>query len=135
MNNIQAIFTGLYSKLSGGTALTALLPNGSAIYYDRSPDNATYPYIVMGLQSGVVEVSSAHKADNVLINISCFGTTDTQAWGIDEQVGVLLEGATLSVTGQTNFATMREMYFSRVETPPDNNSIFMSGALYRIRCD
>lgn len=135
MNNIQAIFTGLYSKLSGGTALTALLANGSAIYYQKPPDNATYPFIVMGMQSGVVETFSAHKADNVLANIMAYGTTNASVWSIADAVNTLLDGAALTVSGATNFATMREMYLEFVETPPDETSIYSSGGLYRIRCD
>lgn len=135
MNNIQAIFTGLRNKLISGTALTSQLANGSAIYYQKPPDNADYPFVLYSMQSGVIDTSSAHKAENVLANIMAFGTTNTQVWNISEAVYNMLEGATLTVSGSTNFATMREMCLEYVDTPPDKSSVYSSGGLYRIRCD
>ena len=48
MSAYNALNTGIYSTLSGGTALTTAL-GGTAIYYQQAPDEAALPYVVWEL--------------------------------------------------------------------------------------
>lgn len=127
-----AMGTALFSVLSGGSALTTEL-GGTAIYAEQAPDNSQLPYVVFNHQGGGLENLNADNLRNNVWFVRGYATTRAQANRIDGGCQDLLHKKPLTVTGYTNFWTVREDDVSLVETPPDEQRIFMAGGMYRIR--
>ena len=135
MSTLNAVNTSLYSTLSGGTALTAMLASGSAVYNGMAPDNAVKPYVVFSQQAGGPMNINPSDIREVLYFVRGYAMTPALAGSIDAQISNLLHKRTLTVTGYTNYMTTRETDISLVETPPDGSKCWMAGAIYRIRLD
>jgi hypothetical protein len=134
MSVANLISTGLYSALSGGTALIASLGTAK-IYRTQAPDNAVFPYVVFSLYAGgPLNINPSDLREQVYF-VRGYGWTPAQVGTIDAQVGSLLHRGTLSVSGYTNVTTEREQDFELVENQPSGQPIYMAGALYRITID
>lgn len=129
---LNAINTGIYSRLAASTALTNLL-GGTLIYYLQAPHGATLPYVVFSHQGGGPVNNPSGLSDNV-IYIRGYATASAQAGSIDAAIDTAMDTA-LTVAGATNIWTAREQDFPLVETTPDETLIFSSGALYRVVID
>jgi hypothetical protein len=135
MTSIYApLNAALYSTLSGGTALTALL-GGTAIYYLQAPDHAELPYVVWSYQGGGQENINPSDLHDPLVYVRGYSSASpAAASAIDAAVDALLDRQTLAVTGYSNFWTRRESLVPpMVETPPNGAKVYSAGALYRIR--
>ena len=135
MSVFNVLNTAIYSKLTGGTALTSLLASGSAVYYLQAIDNATLPYIVFDHPGGGPQNINPSDMRSQLVQVRCYALSPALSGSIDAQASALLDRKTLSVTGYTNFVTVRETDVSSVEVPEDGTKIYMSGASYRVRLD
>lgn len=131
---IGAVYTGLYSKLSGGTALTTLL-GGTFIYNKLAPEDANLPYIVYNHVSGGRENITPSESYDDIYFIRAYASTDAAARALDAAVDTLLTGHTLTVTGHTNYLTWREDSLDAIELPANASPIYMAGAYYRIKTD
>ena len=132
---MNVIATALYSKLTGGTALTALLNSGTAIYRTQAPEGAALPYIVFSLYAGgPLNITSSDMRD-IIYYIRGYGTTTGQAGSIDYQVSSLLHKGTIAVTGYTTYNLIREQDIELPEDQPNGQTIFGFGGLYRISID
>ena len=133
---MNAIDSALYSTLSGGTALTALLATTSSIYHIRAPNVSTLPYVVYSLQGGGKENLTPSDMGNYVYFIRAYSATSAKAAGtIHDEIVKLLHGKTLTVTGYTNYWTVLEGEQETAEEEPNAAPIFMSGGLYRIKID
>lgn len=131
MNNVSA---AIYSTLQQGTALTALLAGTNSIYKDNA-GTASYPYVVFNLQGGGEENLTPNSSKNMVYFIRGYTKEDTVAAGnIDTQINNLLAGKTLSISGRTNFWTVRESEFENTEILGNGEQVFSAGAFYRVRC-
>lgn len=136
MSAQNALNAAVYSKLSGGTALTALLATTSSVYYLQAPDGAALDYVVFSYQGGGDENWTSHRTKNLMLFARGYSKTGpAQAGSIDAQIDALLHGTTLTVSGWTNFWTAREEDVSLVETDPAGKHIWMSGGMYRVRAE
>jgi hypothetical protein len=133
-NYFGAMGTALYDTLTGGTAPTALVTTlgGSAIYQDQAPDTASLPYVIYSHQGGGPDNFPAGMTNDIWY-IRGYAATRAQAFTIDSQIDSLITGKTITVSGFTNFWTVREEHISLVENPPDGGKIYSLGALYRVR--
>jgi hypothetical protein len=130
---MNAINAGIYTTLTGGTALTALLATGTSVYKDNA-GTATYPYVVFNLQGGGETNSTPQREMNVIYFIRAYSKTSTaNAGNIATQIDNLLHGKTLSISGRSNFWTAREAEFENTEILSNGEPVFMAGAFYRIR--
>ena len=132
MSAFTALNTGMYTKLSGGTALTTLL-GGTAVYYLHAPEGASLPYVVWNYQGGGDENITPSRMKNLMVFVRGYATTPALAGSIDTQIDALLHKQTLSVSGWTNFWTHREEDLALVEYEPTGNNIYMTGGMYRVR--
>jgi hypothetical protein len=137
MSIIQPLLKGVYDKIKGaGTALTSLLANGTAsIYNSQAPDGATMPYIVFSLQAGGPDNINPSSMENSVVFVRGYALSGTVAQNIDSKLDAVLRGASLSVSGYTNFWTSRESDLYMPNLMPDGKTAWMAGGLYRIRCD
>lgn len=125
----QALAIAMKTILSGNTDA------GTRIYYLIAPDNPTFPYIIYDYVNVGDDNKSPHRAKNAVMFIRAYAETITAADTIDGQVDTLLHNQELTITGWSNFQTIREDGFSFVEIDDPKRKIYMSGANYRIRAD
>ena len=132
---LSAISTGIYSKLSGATALTSLLASSNSIYAIKAPKDASYPYIVYSLFYGAPENITPSDLQNHVYFIRAYSTSALVAGNIHAQVAALLHKGTITVSGFTLIWSALEEEFEGEETNENANTIFMRGGGYRIRLD
>lgn len=134
MSVFNALNAAIYSRLSGGTALINLL-GGTAIYYDLAPEKASLPFVVFSHQGGGPENTNPSDMRSQLVFVRAYSRISTQAGSIDAACSTLLHGKALSVSGYTNYWTVRETDITLYESPPDGNHVYCCGALYRVNLD
>ncbi len=131
---MNALNTALYSKLTGGTALTALLAGTTSVYNQVVPRGAALPYVVFNIQGGGPENITPARFENLVYTVKAVSAASALAAGsIDAQIDALLHLGTLSVSGWSNFLLMREERIQYVETAPEGQYIWHVGGTYRIR--
>jgi hypothetical protein len=131
---MNSLSSAVFSKLSQGTALTALLAGTSSVYFNIAPDEATLPYVVFSYQSAMDENLTPRRSVNDLMYIR--GYTDVSgaaAGNIATQIDNLFQGATITVTGWTNFWSARETEIENTEITASGKRIYNAGGVYRIR--
>ena len=131
-NYFGAMGTALYSTLSGAAGLITEL-GGTAIYHGVAPNGRALPYVVFSMQGGGPDLITKSDMHNNLWFVRGYASTQAQAVAIEAQIDAALNKKALTVTGWTNFWTVRETDLSLVETLPDNTNVYMAGAIYRIR--
>lgn len=126
----------LYSTLSGGTALTALLAGTTSVYFEQAPDDAALPYVVWNYQGGGDDNKSPHRTKQIVAFVRGYNQTGPALAGsIDAQIDALLHRQALTVSGWANYWTAREQDLSAVETDAANVKTWMSGGYYRVRLE
>ena len=133
VNNL--IGSALYSKLTAGTALTALLSGTSAVYRNLAPDHATLPYVVFSLSAGGPLNRTPSDSREQVYFVRAYASGANTAGRIDGEVSSLLHHGSISVSGYTNYLIDRETDFELVETPESGDKVYMAGAYYRISID
>lgn len=133
MSVFNALHTGIYNKLTGGTALTALLAGTASIYYQQAPDGAILPYVVFNSQGGGPDNTNASDMRDMVYHVRGYANSPALAGSVDAQISSLLHRGSVTVSGYTNFWLVRETDTSLVENPPDQEKIHMAGGIYRIR--
>ena len=131
---MNAIETGLYSALSGDTAIFGEI-GSTAVYNRTAPQGTARPYIVFFHAGGGHENINPSDMQNHLYLVKAVADTPLKAGTIDGLCTTRLHKQTLTVTGYTNFWTAREQEVQITETSPDGKSIFHTGAYYRVRID
>jgi hypothetical protein len=135
MSTYNALGSAIYSKLTGGTALTALLSGTGAVYLDQAPDNGTLPYVIYNLMAGGPSNIYPHDLRSLVYQVRGYSGTQLAAGNIDKQCSLLLHKQALTVTGYTNIWTVRETDIVLNENTPSGEIIYSAGALYRINLD
>lgn len=131
MNEINA---WLYSRLQGGSALTALLSGTTAIYNLQAPDNIALPYVVYSLQGGGDENQTrGSRMKSNLYYVRAYASNPTQAGSIDAEIDARLHQAQATVSGWNHIWVMREQDIELVETDIAREKTYSSGGLYRVR--
>lgn len=128
--------TGLYNKLTGGTALTSLLAGTVSVYDTLVPRGASYPVVTFALQGGgdANETPRRRKELRYLVK----GISDAsgkEAGTIDAQIDTLLHGGVVTVTGWNSITTMRVADVSYAETTPEGRNFWHVGGVYRLIMD
>ena len=124
--------TGVFNALKGSSTLITAL-GGTAIYYQIAPDDQSLPYVIFNWQSFMDENQTPSKMFNNILNVRVFADDPAEADTIVGAVDDAFDGHTLSVSGQTNFFTVRTMTFGDVETELNGVKTHIAGGLYRIR--
>jgi len=136
MSVVNALNAAIYSKLNAATALTNLLAGTTSIYYQQAPDEASYDYVVFSHQAGGPANIYAGDLRDQLVFVRGYSATGPAAAGsIDAQISALLHRNSVSVSGYDNFWLVRQEEFNLIENAPNNNKVWMAGAIYRIRLD
>ena len=131
---MNALSAGIYTKLTSGTALTALLAGTTSVYFNIAPDDATMPYVVFNYQSQIEENLTPSRMKNELIYIRGYTEESGAAAGnIATQIDNLFHAGSVTATSWTNFWTAQESEIENVEITPSGKRIYNAGGVYRIR--
>jgi len=134
MSAFNALNTAIYSTLSAGTVLTALLSGTMAIYNMQAPDGAALDYVAWNVQGGGDDNLTAHRTKNLVLFVRGYSSTSAaRAGSIDAQIDALLHNAVLNVSGWSNFWLAREEDIATVEVTESGNTIWCAGGMYRLR--
>lgn len=134
MSVLNVTNAGISSKLSSNSTLTTLL-GGTFIYYQHAPDNQPLPYVVYSLQAGGPDNINPSDLRNQVYFVRGYAANRDLSGSIDAQCSASLHRATVTVSGYTNFWTVRETDFAMPILEPNGNRTYMAGAYYRIRLD
>ncbi len=123
----------IYGKLAGDSTLNSYLntpPAGYAhsIYYEVAPDGADYPFVIFQKQAGTPQFGLNDTAPIVaevwmIKAVDRDATTADVAEAIGERVKVLLDDASLNVSGVTH-------RFLRYESDTDYAEVLDNGLRY-----
>jgi len=131
---MNALSSGLYSALTAGTTVTSLLAGTTAIHHGVAPRGSAFPYIVFNQQGGGDSNDNPRRNKDLVYTVRAVSNASNKSAGvIDAAVDDLLHGATLTVSGWSNYWTMREQDIEYIETTPDGQNIWHVGGMYRIR--
>lgn len=129
------IGSAIWARLKGGTALTALLGEGTAsVFVDHAPDNAEMPFVVINQQSGLWDYTMDQtRFQNALWQVRAVSGSayPKEAEAIDAQIDARLHNASLTISGHGLLRCVREsdVRFPEIE---GNQVIQHVGAMYRV---
>lgn len=116
--SMQAVQTALYSKLTGTTAITDLLASATSVY-NKTPDEADFPYIVIGHDSATMWDSKTFNGLDISITLHIWSRYrgNKECLQIMGAVYDALHNQALTVSGQNHVLTQLE--FSETMMDPD----------------
>lgn len=138
-----AIRRAIYGKLSGDTTLNNLLGSpapgySKSIYHQEAPENATFPLVILNKQSGTPTEAfadpSAYESDVWLVKAIDRNTSADTAESIQARLSVLLNDATLSISGSTLLYLRRQSDVEYLEVDQGVRYTH-AGGLYRLIYD
>lgn len=137
MSSQNALNTAIYSKLSGGTALTVLLNGGTAspsLYFEQAPDGASLPYCVWIFPSELDTNQIPRRMKNIVLRVYAVASAPAQAGTIDAAVDTLLHNATLTMASPwaSSLWLRRENGYQLITTSEAGLRYYTSGADYRV---
>ena len=136
MSAFNAMGSAVYSKLSSGTALTALLAKGTAsIHSVEAPFDAEYDYVIFNVQDGAEPNDSGHRVKDVTLQVRAYSTNLTRAGTIDSECDALLHAGTLTLTGWQLIRMVRSQDVEVVEYDEASRPIYTRGGLYDVKIE
>ena len=136
MSVFNALSAAVYSKLAGGTALTALLNGGSvSIYSLEAPFEAAYDYVIFNVQTGSEANESAHRVKEITLQVRAYATNQSKAGTIDAQCDALLHAGSLNISGWKTLWQVRAQDIEIVEYDEASRPIYTRGGLYDLKIE
>lgn len=117
-NSVLAVQTALYSKLTGTSAITSLLASSSSVY-SRTPDEASFPYIVIGHDTATDWDSKTFNGMDISVTIHVWSRYrgNKECLQIMGAIYDALHNQSLTVTGQNHIFTRLE--YQQTTLDPD----------------
>lgn len=131
----------IYGKLAGDSTLNALLGTpatgyAKSIYHQQAPEGANHPFVVFQKQAGNPTEAfgdpSVFENDIWLVKAVDHATTTDTAEAIQARVAVLLNDASLSISGATLTYLRRQSDVDYAEVA-DGETYKHAGSLYRLQ--
>ena len=136
MSVFNALGAAVYSKLTAGTALTALLAGTTSIYNVEPPYEAAYDYVVFNVQGANEPNDTQHRIKDVTLQVRAYSTALNRAGSIDAQCDALLHKGTLNISGwSTVFGVVRSSDIEIVEYDEADRPIYTRGGLYDLKIE
>lgn len=133
------IAVGIYNKLTGAAALTALLANGTAsVFEHNAPEGEDPPYVVFNAQSPSVPAYTFGGVafENTIYQVK--GITESHsaaaAGTIADKIDDALTDQALTITGYTHLYCRREQDVDYTELAAGKRFVHRGG-LYRVIAD
>ena len=139
----HALEAALYTRLTGGTAFTALLSGTASVYNTVAPAGASYPFCVFNLASGIdLNAEPGHRRHQLDYQIKVVSQTSQANAGLASvQLDALMHAAgpsaasRLSVTGYRNLFQERIHPVRFVEPSDVATPYYHSGGVYRFHLE
>lgn len=131
---IGPVKAALWSRLATDGTLTTLL-GGTAVFDGVAPLGTGPPFVVYAWQGGGPEHSlSRHLWDNTLWTVKAVteGSSTVLAGQVAERIDVLLDDATLSISGATQLYLRRAEDVEYGEISDEGDRFNHVGAVYRL---
>ncbi len=133
-SDMNATKTALYSKLTGATALTALLASATSVFDGVAPRGASAPYVIFNIQDDRDENMISERMLDCYLLVKGVSTSSAKEAGLlAAQIDALLHDGTLAVTGWRTFWLRRSQGVDYIETQPDGTYVWHAGGIYRLR--
>lgn len=132
----NALNAAIYSRLTGGTALTGLLSGTTSVYFKSVPEgNTDSDFVIFDYGSDLeLNIAPGRERDELLLIKGVSKNNPSKAGSIENQIDALIHDQTLTVAGWTNFWIRRETGVS-LEEDDDGDRWYHSGAYFRILLD
>ncbi len=132
---MNAVEDALYDWLAADAGVAALV--GTRIYRQAAPEGEAGDFIILQHHAGGDENLTPADSQDLYYQVRGVSRTSPDAAGaIDDSVRARLHGATLTVSGWTNFWTSRQQAIRFTETDEVGSARrYHAGAFYRIRLD
>jgi hypothetical protein len=132
---VNALDAAVYSRLAGGTALTAFL-GGTHIYTLLAKDGVKR-FVEFGIQGGGDEHITPVRRKNQVVRVKAVSNVSkADAGSADAYAESLLLSAPLSVNGWNDtFWLARETDFETVEVDEAGQKFWHVGGMYRLQYD
>jgi hypothetical protein len=130
----NVVETALYAKLTGTSALTALLSSSTAVFNQMATQAAGLPYVIFQQMSETDLNETPHRSKALLYLVK--GVADSgfkEAGVIDAAIDTALHRTTLTVPGWTNYLMRRETSVRYPEPLPGGGTVYHSGGVYRLK--
>jgi len=130
---MNALKTGIYSELTGGSALMALATGG--VWDKVAPGTASFPYLIFELGTGNDSYSLAGRTSmdyTLTLKAVDKSSSETVAGNIIDAVETLLNDATLTITGWGNIYLRREARVGSYAEIDGNDVYQHVPAVYRL---
>lgn len=117
---IEALATGFYNKLIGGTALQTKLGGSSSdkkIYNVMAPQSTSLPYITFGVLTDTTQgiFGNLEKIESMTFWLNVFSdTSPADCFQIADLVATLMDNCDLTIMGYTSMVCNREFISSLV---------------------
>ena len=132
--SVTLLETGLYTALSGDSALTTEL-GGTVIYNKRAPQTPGNKYVIFQWQGGGDENLTKQRTKNLVYGVFGVAKTQADAATIDGLIDTVLHNQSVTVTGWNNYWLARETDINFVEEDASGVPRYTVGGLYRIRIE
>jgi len=99
-----AVRQGIYTKLTGTSAITSKLATTTSVYHGQAPPNAAYPYIIFSKSAGTKTRAMSANAfwrEVWMVKAVDRNTTSNLAESISEAIDAALDLGTITVSGKT----------------------------------
>ena len=131
---MNAVETGIYSKLTADTGAGGLMVTATGVYHRVAPAGAVVPYVLFNKQSGVHEFARAARMWRdylYLFKIIDEGYSTARAGTLLERIDTLLNDGTITISGYS-LMEMRRQSDIEYEEISDGVVYQHVGALFRI---
>lgn len=124
----------LYTTLTGGTALTALLAGTACVYNQSIPASGEYPCVVFAFGGGGDANATPIRRKDVVYSVKAISQTSVaNAGSIDAAIDSLLHNKGLTIAGWSNWWAAREGDISYTEVTERGERYYHNGGVYRFR--
>jgi len=128
--------TGLYSLITGDTAVTAAV-GATRVYNTLAPQEADRPYVIFFNSGGGPENIYPGDLESLVYVVKAVADDRFTAATIDQKLRAALhhKEGTLSVSGYTPLRILRTNSVQMPERMQDGRVVYHTGAYYRFRID
>jgi hypothetical protein len=135
MSVFNALGAAVYSKLTAGTTVTALLASATSIYNVIPPYEAAYDYVVFNVQGASEPNDTQHRIKDVTLQVRAYSTALNRAGSIDAACDALLHAGSLSIAGWKTIFQVRQSDIEFPEYDESDRPIYTRGGLYEIKIE
>lgn len=126
----QRIVQGLVSAIRANTTLRTALVGG--IHEGFSAEDLDYPFAVYVVVATPYEDDHTSRTTVMLVDVTVFSRNQVEASNLDESMGQTLDGASITVSGQTSLICYRVADIRMTDVDEEGQKVYGVGGSYEI---